>query len=44
MTPVEFNKIGTQSQLEIFETYFEFKSADTYSTNKRDYADRVLKS
>ena len=23
MTPLEFNKIGTQSQLEIFGTYFE---------------------
>ena len=23
MTPVEFNKTGTQAQLEIFETYFE---------------------
>ena len=42
MTPVEFNKTGTQAQLEIFETYFE-------SLNKQiripqtdtDYADRV---
>ena len=23
MTPVEFNKTGTQAQLEIFETYFD---------------------
>ena len=43
MTPVEFNKIGTQSQLEIFETYFDslnqqlrVPQADT------DYADRVV--
>ena len=35
MTPVEFNKIGTQVQLEIFERYFEdLKSANTYSTNR----------
>ena len=43
MTPVEFNKTGTQSQLEIFETYFDslnqqlrVPQADT------DYADRVV--
>jgi hypothetical protein len=43
MTPVEFNKTGTQAQLEIFETYFEslnqqlrVPQADT------DYANRVV--
>jgi len=43
MTPLEFNKIGTQTQLEIFETYFDslnqqlrVPQADT------DYADRVV--
>tara|TARA_R100001460_G_scaffold18135_6_gene38537 strand:- start:847 stop:1821 length:975 start_codon:yes stop_codon:yes gene_type:complete len=43
MTPLEFNKIGGQSQLEIFETYF-----DTLNQQLRvpqpsaDYADRVI--
>jgi len=43
ITPVEFNKIGNQTQLEIFETYFDslnqqlrVPQADT------DYADRVV--
>ena len=43
LTPVEFNKTGAQSQLEIFETYFDslnqqlrVPQADT------DYADRVV--
>tara|TARA_B110000444_G_scaffold59433_1_gene55351 strand:- start:2066 stop:3004 length:939 start_codon:yes stop_codon:yes gene_type:complete len=43
MTPLEFNKIGTQVQLEIFENYFEslnqqlrVPQADT------DYSDRVV--
>ena len=43
MTPLEFNKIGTQSQLEIFETYFESLNQQIRipQTNV-DYADRVL--
>ena len=43
MTPLEFNKIGTQTQLEIFETYFESLNQQIRipQTNV-DYADRVL--
>jgi len=43
MTPLEFNKIGTQVQLEIFETYFESLNQQIRipQTNV-DYADRVL--
>ena len=43
MTPVEFNKTGTQSQLEIFETYFDSLNQQIRipQTNE-DYADRVV--
>ena len=43
MTPLEFNKIGAQTQLEIFETYFESLNQQIRipQTNV-DYADRVL--
>jgi len=43
MTPVEFNKIGNQAQLEIFETYFDSLNQQLRvpQTNV-DYADRVV--
>jgi len=42
MTPEEFNKIGTQVQLEIFEKYFEDLNQLTRSPQTdTDYADRV---
>jgi len=42
MTPVEFNKIGTQVQLEIFETYFESLNQQIrIPQTDTDYADRV---
>ena len=41
MTPVEFNKIGTQVQLEIFETYFESLNQQIrIPQTDTDYADR----
>jgi len=43
MTPVEFNKIGTQSQLEIFETYFDSLNQQLRVPQANtDYADRVV--
>ena len=43
MTPVEFNKIGTQVQLEIFERYFEdINQQIRVPQTNTDYADRVL--
>ena len=43
MTPLEFNKIGTQTQLEIFETYFESLNQQIrIPQTSVDYADRVL--
>ena len=43
MTPLEFNKIGTQTQLEIFETYFESLNQQIrIPQTNTDYADRVL--
>ena len=43
MTPVEFNKIGTQAQLEIFETYFESLNQQIrVPQTDTDYADRVV--
>ena len=42
MTPVEFNKTGTQAQLEIFETYFESLNQQIrIPQTDTDYADRV---
>ena len=42
MTPVEFNKIGTQVQLEIFEKYFEdLNQQIRVPQTDTDYADRV---
>jgi len=42
MTPVEFNKIGTQVQLEIFEKYFEdLNQQIRIPQTDTDYADRV---
>ena len=42
MTPEEFNKIGTQVQLEIFEKYFEDLNQLTRSPQTdTDYADRI---
>jgi hypothetical protein len=42
MTPQEFNSIGTQVQLEIFEKYFEDLNQDLrISQTDIDYADRV---
>jgi len=42
MTPVEFNKIGTQAQLEIFETYFDSLNQQIrIPQTDTDYADRV---
>jgi len=43
MTPVEFNKIGAQAQLEIFETYFDSLNQQLrIPQTNTDYADRVL--
>jgi hypothetical protein len=43
MTPVEFNKIGTQTQLEIFETYFDSLNQQLRVPQANtDYADRVV--
>jgi hypothetical protein len=43
MTPVEFNKIGTQVQLEIFERYFEdLNQQIRVPQTDTDYADRVV--
>ena len=43
MTPLEFNKIGAQVQLEIFETYFESLNQQIRIPQANvDYADRVL--
>ena len=43
MTPLEFNKIGTQVQLEIFESYFESLNQQLRITQANtDYADRVV--
>ena len=43
MTPVEFNKIGTQVQLEIFERYFEdLNQQIRIPQTNTDYADRVI--
>jgi len=43
MTPVEFNKIGTQVQLEIFEKYFEdLNQQIRIPQTNTDYADRVV--
>ena len=42
MTPLEFNKTGTQAQLEIFETYFESLNQQIrIPQTDTDYADRV---
>lgn len=42
MTPDEFNKVGTQVQLEIFEKYFEdLNQLTRVPQNDMDYADRV---
>ena len=42
MTPVEFNKTGTQAQLEIFETYFDSLNQQIrIPQTDTDYADRV---
>ena len=42
MTPEEFNKIGSQVQLEIFEKYFEDLNQLTRSPQTdTDYADRI---
>jgi len=43
MTPVEFNKIGTQVQLEIFERYFDSLNQQIrIPQTDTDYADRVV--
>jgi len=43
MTPLEFNKTGAQSQLEIFETYFESLNQQIrIPQTDTDYADRVV--
>jgi len=43
MTPVEFNKIGAQVQLEIFETYFDSLNQQLrVPQTDTDYADRVV--
>ena len=43
MTPVEFNKIGAQVQLEIFETYFDSLNQQIrIPQTDTDYADRVV--
>jgi hypothetical protein len=42
MTPLEFNKIGTQTQLEIFETYFESLNQQIrIPQTDTDYANRI---
>ena len=42
MTPEEFNKVGAQAQLEIFEKYFEdLNQLTRIPQNDMDYADRV---
>ena len=42
MTPTEFNSIGTQVQLEIFEKYFEdLNQQIRVPQTDTDYADRV---
>ena len=42
MTPVEFNKIGAQSQLEIFETYFDSLNQQLRVPQADvDYSDRI---
>ena len=44
ITPDEFNKLGTQVQLEIFESYFESLNQQLrVGGNSSDYADRVKK-
>jgi hypothetical protein len=41
VTPEEFNKIGTQVQLEIFETYFDDLNQQLrIPSNESEYADR----
>ena len=43
MTPLEFNKIGTQVQLEIFETYFESLNQQLrIPQTDVDYGDRIV--
>lgn len=43
MTPEEFNKVGAQAQLEIFEKYFEdLNQLTRVPQNDMDYADRVV--
>ena len=43
MTPLEFNKIGAQSQLEIFGTYFESLNQQLRVPQpSADYSDRVV--
>ena len=43
MTPLEFNKTGTQAQLEIFETYFDSLNQQIrIPQTDTDYADRVV--
>ena len=43
MTPLEFNKTGTQAQLEIFETYFDSLNQQIrLPQTNTDYADRVV--
>ena len=43
MTPLEFNKIGAQVQLEVFERYFEdLNQQMRVPQTNTDYADRVL--
>ena len=43
MTPLEFNKIGTQVQLEIFESYFESLNQQLrVPQTDTEYSDRVL--
>jgi hypothetical protein len=43
MTPLEFNKIGAQCQLEIFETYFDSLNQQIrIPQTNTDYADRVV--
>ena len=42
LTPDEFNKIGVQVQLEMFESYFETLNQQLrVPQNESDYADRV---
>ena len=43
LTPLEFNKTGTQAQLEIFETYFDSLNQQIrVPQTDTDYADRVV--